>query len=200
MKRNPITRNLAILIFDEVEVLDFAGPFEVFSVTGLRDKIKPFNVYTVSLGDGPVIARNGLSINAHHTTTDCPRPDILLIPGGFGTRPLLKDAAALKWIRETSDLAEMTLSVCTGALLLAKAGLLTDMEATTHHGSLDFLAELDSTMTVRSETRFVDNGAIILSAGVSAGIDMSFHVVKRLLGADLAAEAAHYMEYEHYSG
>ncbi len=200
MKRNPITRNLAILLFDEVEVLDFAGPFEVFSVTGLRDKIKPFHVYTVSMESAPVIARNGLSINAHYTIADCPRADILLIPGGYGTRPLLKDTAALNWIRETSEAAEMTLSVCTGALLLAKAGLLTDMEATTHHGSLDFLGELDPTITVRSETRFVDNGAFILSAGVSAGIDMSFHVVKRLLGKEHAAETAHYMEYEHFSG
>ncbi|NOT61007.1 MAG: DJ-1/PfpI family protein [Acidobacteria bacterium] len=193
-------RNVAILIFDEVEVLDFCGPFEVFSITGKRDNATPFNVYTVAESSRPVLARNALSVNPHYTINDCPRPDILIVPGGFGTRALLNHAPIIEWIAARAAEAELVLSVCTGSLLLAKAGLLEGLAATTHWGALDLLRELAPHTTVRSDQQYVDNGRILTSAGISAGIDLSLYVVAKLFGAAQAAETAHYMEYKHWKG
>jgi transcriptional regulator GlxA family with amidase domain len=189
-------RNVAILIFDEVEVLDFCGPFEVFGVTGYKDGTEPFNVYTVAEGPGPVIARNGLSINPAYTIADCPRPDILVVPGGLGTRKEMDNPVLCEWIEDCAKEAELTLSVCTGALMLARAGLLEGLSATTHHDGMELLKELAPDATVEEEERFVDNGGIVLSAGISAGIDTSLHVVAKLLGTEQALETARYMEYE----
>jgi transcriptional regulator GlxA family with amidase domain len=189
-------RNVAILIFDDVEVLDFSGPFEVFSVTGLRQNEVPFNVYTVAEKAGPVLARNQLSINPHFTILDCPPPDILLVPGGRGTRREMHNAALIDWIKDRAQHAELVLSVCTGALLLARAGLLEGLMATTHHGALDELKAVAPNAIIRPDRRFVDNGQVILSGGISAGIDMAFHVASRLLGRDAALETATYMEYD----
>lgn len=189
-------RNVAILIFDEVEVLDFCGPFEVFGVTGYKDSIEPFNVYTVAEGAGPVIARNGLSINPAYTIADCPRPDILVVPGGLGTRKEMDNPVLCEWIEDRVKEAELTLSVCTGALMLAKAGLLEGLSATTHHDGMELLKELAPEAVVEEEERFIDNGRIVLSAGISAGIDTSLHVVAKLLGTEQALKTARYMEYE----
>src|SRR5687767_14420982 len=186
----------AILIFDEVEVLDFAGPFEVFSVTGRRQKLEPFDVYTVAERLAPVAARNGLSVNPRYTFADCPPPDILVVPGGYGTRREMRNPVMLEWIARISPACELVLSVCTGALVLGAAGLLDDREATTHFMAFDELRAVAPKALVRDNQRIVDNGNVILSAGVSAGIDMSLHVVARLLGADVARETARYMEYE----
>ncbi|MBI1729197.1 DJ-1/PfpI family protein [Candidatus Acetothermia bacterium] len=189
------SRNVAILIFDEVEVLDFCGPFEVFSVTGKRDNLEPFNVYTVAERPKPVLARNLLSINPRYLIDQCPEPDIIVVPGGFGTRKLLQNENVLNWIREKSESCEYLLSVCTGALVLAEAGLLKGLKATTHFMALDMLKELAPDAKVLDKERVVDNGKIILSAGVSAGIDMSFYVVSKILGKRAAAETARYIEY-----
>lgn len=186
----------AILIFDEVEVLDFAGPFEVFSVTGRRRKLEPFDVYTVAERRQPVAARNGLSINPRYAFADCPAPDILVVPGGFGTRREMQNPVMLEWITRTAPSCELVLSVCTGALVLGAAGLLDGREATTHFMAFDELRAVAPNAMVREGRRMVDTGSVILSAGVSAGIDMSLHVVARLLGADVARETARYMEYE----
>jgi transcriptional regulator GlxA family with amidase domain len=192
-------RNAAILIFDDVEVLDFCGPFEVFSVTGQRAQGEaPFRVYTIAEQARPVVARNGLSVNPAYTLHDCPPPDILLIPGGRGTRPLMNNTALLDWIRAQSERVELLLSVCTGALLLGKAGLLDGLEATTHHSALEELRAAAPDTTLCPEKRYVDNGKIVLSAGVSAGIDMALYVVSRLLGAEVAAETAHYIQYDYW--
>lgn len=129
------TRNLAILLFDDVEVLDFCGPFEVFSVAGPFVDPPAFRVYTVAETTKPVLARNGLSVNPHYALADAPPPDILLIPGGLGTRREMHNGELIDWIRDRSKTAELVLSVCTGALLLAKAGLLDGLEATTHRGA-----------------------------------------------------------------
>jgi len=190
------TRNVAILIFDEVEVLDFCGPFEVFSVTGRRDNLEPFNVYTVAEAKRPVLARNKLSVNPSYSIADCPQPDILLVPGGFGTRREMHNASIIDWIKNCACSGELILSVCTGALLLAKAGLLDGLSATTHHGAIELLKEIAPNTKVLDDQRVVDNGKIILSGGVAAGIDMSFYVVSRLLGSSFAEEAAQYMEYD----
>ncbi|HSP05750.1 MAG TPA: DJ-1/PfpI family protein [Acidobacteriota bacterium] len=190
------TRNVAILLFNEVEVLDFSGPFEVFSVTGRNQGTIPFYVFTVSEKPGPVFARNGLSINPAYTISDCPPVQILVVPGGHGTRKEMENATILEWIKARSAKSELTLSVCTGSLLLAKAGLLDGLSATTHQTSLDLLRETAPNTKILPGERFVDNGNIIVSAGISAGIDMSLHVVSRLLGQETALATARHMEYD----
>jgi transcriptional regulator GlxA family with amidase domain len=191
---NP-SRNVAIFIFDEVEVLDFCGPFEVFSVTGSQDGSNPFNVYTVAEERRPVIARNNFSINPRYSIRDCPPPNILLIPGGLGTRREMNNRSILGWIKGCAQKTELVLSVCTGSLVLAKAGLLEGLTATTHHLALPALKKVAPNTVIDETKRFVDNGNVIISAGVSAGIDMSLHVVAKLLGKEKAEETARYMEY-----
>ena len=190
------SRNVAILIFDEVEVLDFCGPFEVFSVAGRGDDLNPFTVYTVAEKSESIMARNHLSVNPGYTIMDCPEPHILLVPGGYGTRREMYNTTLIDWIKGRSREVELVLSVCTGALLLAKAGLLEGLAATTHHGAIDLLKEVAPNTTVQEDKRIVDNGRIIVSAGISAGIDMSLYVVSKLLGKELALKTAQYMEYD----
>ncbi|HUE14144.1 MAG TPA: DJ-1/PfpI family protein [Planctomycetaceae bacterium] len=189
------TRNLAILLFDEVEVLDFCGPFEVFSVACQLTDPRAFNVYTIAETMKPVLARNGLSVNPHCRLGDALEPQIVLVPGGQGTRREMHNAALIEWIRATAKTGELVLSVCTGALLLAKAGLLDGLEATTHRVALDLLRQVAPRTIVHADRRFVDNGRIICSAGIAAGIDMSLHVVERLLGSEIATKTAQQMEY-----
>ena len=191
-------RNVAILIFDDVEVLDFAGPFEVFGVTRLEDGSAPFDVFTVAETSAPVAARNGLSVNPAYSFDTCPRVDLLLVPGGRGTRPLIHNQRILQWIQQQASAAELVLSVCTGALLLGKAGLLDGLAATTYHTAFDTLREVAPNTELRPGQRWVDNGKVVTSAGVSAGIDMSLHVVGRLLGPAQADNTARQMEYEHW--
>lgn len=197
---NPPLRNVAILIFDDVEVLDFAGPFEVFSVTGRTREVKPFNVYTVAEHKGEVLARNSLSVNPRCTIHDCPPADVVVIPGGWGTRSAMNNTVIINWIRHAAAEAELVLSVCTGALLLGKAGLLDNLPATTHHMQLDLLAQTAPTTRVVRDRRYVDTGKVVTSGGISAGIDMSLHVVAKLLGTETARETAAYMEYRWEDG
>ncbi len=189
-------RNVAVFLFDDVEVLDFAGPFEVFSVTRLADGTAPFSVYTVALESRPIKARNDLSINPRYTIDDCPRPDIVVIPGGYGTRREMRNDRVLQWVKRSAAECELILSVCSGALILAKAGLLDGLRATTHRGALDELKEASPNVVLAPTERFVDNGRIVVSAGVAAGIDMSLHVVGRLLGEEIATAVAEYIEYD----
>jgi transcriptional regulator GlxA family with amidase domain len=189
-------RNVAILVFDDVEVLDFAGPFEVFSVTDEIGSHEAFNVCTVGARPGAIRARNGLRVVPDFSLVDCPQPQILVVPGGQGTRALLEDGVLLEWIRIRSRAAEVTMSVCTGSLLLGKAGLLDGLRVTTHHLALDLLRKVAPTAVVDPSARYHDNGRVLTSAGVSAGIDCSFHLVGRLLGERTAASTASHMEYE----
>ena len=196
-------QKVGILIFDDVEVLDFAGPFEVFSRTRTvagadsrrSDDSAPFETFTVARTLDAVTAIGGLKVLPHYAWSDAPPIDILVVPGGFGTRALLHDEATLSWIRETAGRSRQVTSVCTGALLLAKVGLLQGRRATTHWAGLDLLATIDPTIQVQRETRVVHDG-IFTSAGVSAGIDMSFAVVEQLCGRAVATETAHYIEYQ----
>lgn len=188
-------RNLGILLFPDVEVLDFCGPYEVFSIANRFGAATLFYVFTVAENSGLVMTHNGLSVNPHYRLTDCPRPDIILIPGGRGTRTEMNNAPLVQWIRHIATNAELVLSVCTGSLLLAKAGLLDGLETTTHHGALELLRDTAPTATVRSDRRYIDNGRIICSAGISAGIDMSLYVVAKLHGDDVATKTAKQMEY-----
>jgi len=189
-------KNIAILLFDDVEVLDFAGPFEVFAVTNELRGHDTFEVFTVAEGVGTVRARNGLKLVPHYTLEQCPAAHLLIIPGGFGTRALLKKPAFLEWVRIRARSAEIVMSVCTGALVLAQLRLLDGLKSTTHHECLDLLRELAPATEVMPDARFIDNGRIITAAGISAGIDCSLHVVERLLGSDAATKTARYMEYQ----
>ncbi len=194
--------NVGILIFDDVEILDFAGPFEVFSRTRLQpgpesrrsEESAPFRVFTVAKTTAPIATTGGLRVVPHYGFADAPPIDLLLVPGGWGTRPLLNDAATIEWIRETAGRARRTTSVCTGSLLLARTGLLDGRHATTHWGALDALDGLRAGVRVERDHRVVDDG-IVSSAGVASGIDMAFYVVETLFGQDVADETAHYIEY-----
>jgi transcriptional regulator GlxA family with amidase domain len=196
-------RNVGIFVFDGVEVLDFAGPFEVFSRTRLSpgldsrrsDETAPFEVFTVAAVPGIVTATGGLRIEPRHTFETSPRIDLLVVPGGFGTRALVNDPDTLDWIRRVAEHSERLTSVCTGALLLAAAGLLRDRPATTHWGALDLLGQIDPSIQVERSVRMVHDGAVTTSAGVSAGIDMAIDVVRRMFGNDVAADVVRYMEY-----
>lgn len=195
-------QNVGILIFDNVEVLDFAGPFEVFSRTRTvpgpesrrSEDSAPFHVFTVAKSRAPVTATGGLVVVPHHDFADAPQIDLLVVPGGFGTRPLLYDEETLEWIRRSAAAARQVTSVCTGSLLLGKAGLLEGKRATTHWAALDLLESLGTGAEVQRELRVVDDG-VITSAGVASGIDMAFYVVERLCGREVADETARYIEY-----
>jgi transcriptional regulator GlxA family with amidase domain len=191
--------NIAILMFDDVEVLDFAGPFEVFGVARYEDGSQPFNVCLVSEDGKRVIARNGLKVDVDYGLSDCPKLDLLLIPGGQGTRTLMYNENVQAWIQSQYDDVEHLLTVCTGSLVVAKTGLLSGLAATTYHTAFDLLTEAEPTLEPRPGERWVDNGKIITSAGVSAGIDMALHTVSRLLGKEFADQTARFMEYEYWS-
>jgi transcriptional regulator GlxA family with amidase domain len=194
--------NVAILLFDDVEVLDFAGPFEVFSRTRLTpgvdsrrtDDGAPFNVFTVARITGPITATGGLRVLPDHDFATAPDINLLVVPGGFGTRDLLDDSSMLDWIRNTADRALYVTSVCTGSLLLARCGLLKGRRATTHWGALDLLAKTDPTVTVEQDKRVVEDG-VVTSAGVAAGIDMALAMVETLHGAAVADETAHFIDF-----
>lgn len=190
------TRNVAILIFDDVELLDFCGPYEVFSVTGRKMTPPPFHVYTVAERLDPVLVRNGLSVNPHYILAAFPSPDVLVVPGGYGVRREMLNESLLDWIQKQAHSAELVLSVCTGSLLLARSGLLKDRAATTHHSALAELRAAAPEVVIRDTERFVDTGQIITSAGISAGIDASLYTVARLLGKHEAEETARHMEYD----
>ena len=194
--------NVGIFVFDEVEVLDFAGPFEVFSRTRLlkgaesrrSNDSAPFNPFTVSIDTKPLTATGGLKIIADYTFNNFPKIDILIVPGGYGTRTLLNNEILLKWIKAVSDKANITASVCTGSLLLAKAGLLEGKRATTHWGAIEALKSISKDIQVITERRVV-NDEIITSAGVSSGIDMAFMIVETLYGEQVASDTSKYIEF-----
>ena len=195
-------RNVGILIFPDVEVLDFTGPYEVFSRTRTEPGVDsrrsetsaPFAVFTVGPTTDPIAATGGMRVIPDHAMDEAIPIDILVVPGGFGTRSLLEDTAAIDWITDVAGRAELVVSVCTGALLLARAGLLAGRRATTHWGALGLLRQLDGTIHVEDRLRVVEDG-VITSAGVSAGIDMALSVVAKLHGEAVAADTAHYIEF-----
>ncbi|AKE17233.1 MULTISPECIES: DJ-1/PfpI family protein [Bacillus] len=188
--------SVGIFLFNEVEVLDFAGPFEVFSVTEVNEE-KTFTVYTVSENGEMITARNGLKVQPDYSIENLPPVDILIIPGGLGARKYeMKNEIVIKWIRQQMKEVKLMTSVCTGALLLAKAGLLEGLKATTHWASIEKFKNEFQNVEVIENVKFVDEGHIITSAGISAGINMAFHIVKNLLGVHVAEDTAKRMEYD----
>lgn len=191
-----MTKTIGIVVFDDVEELDAVGPWEVLAFWTQTWPDDGWTVITLSPSGEAVRCAKGLRITPDHSFTSAPDLSVVVHPGGQGTRPQLKDAAHLQWVRMQAASAEMMTSVCTGSLVLAAAGLLHDRPATTHWGSLDLLAELDPTIEVRPDDRFVDSGDIITSSGVSAGIDMALHLVVRLVGVERAREVRRGIQYD----
>ncbi|MCG8617345.1 MAG: DJ-1/PfpI family protein [Desulfobacterales bacterium] len=190
-----LKKNLAILIFPDVEVLDFAGPFEVFSVFNELNEDLRLNVFTLGETPGTLKAKNGLRVVPDHTIETAPQPDYLVIPGGVGTRALLENNTVLTWISQAAGNCDHIMSVCSGSLLLAKLGLLKGLRATTHHEIFEELESLAPDAEVVRYQRFTDNGKIVTSAGVAAGIDMSLYMVGLLYGREQAETVARYIEY-----
>ena len=191
-----VKRNVGILLFDDAEVLDFAGPFEVFSVTSELNNFEPFNVFTVAERLEPVRAVNGLSVNPTYDFSNCPNIDILIIAGGSGTRKQMGNSKMLDWIDRVHQKTEFTLSICSGARLLGVLGLLDGKPYCTHHEVYEHMKEIVPNGMPQYEKRFVKTGKVYTSGGISAGIDLSFHLVEQLLGKKTAEHTATYMEYD----
>jgi transcriptional regulator GlxA family with amidase domain len=185
--------NVAIVVHEGVELLDFAGPGETFAAAAGGGGA--FNVYTVAPNSKPLTSQRFLSITPKYSIQDCPKPDILVIPGG-NTYVLLSDQAFMAWVKKTVPETQITLSVCTGAMVLAECGLLDGLEATTHWSAIPGLKRKYDKVKVKENCRFVDNGKIVTAAGVSAGIDGALHVVARIRGFEAAKKTARYMEYK----
>lgn len=184
---------VAVLLSPTAVVIDFAGPWEVFQDVVIPGRVEPhpFRLYTVAETTTPIAASGGMTIVPDHTIATAPRPKVLVIPAQDDPDP-----AVLDWIRDVSRTAEMTMSVCAGAFLLAKAGLLSGREATTHHYCYTELAALYPDIVVRRGVRFVDLGHIATSGGLSSGIDLALHVVERYFGRIVATRTADTMEYQ----
>ncbi|HAE22072.1 MAG TPA: AraC family transcriptional regulator [Spirochaetaceae bacterium] len=188
--------NVGILLFNDVELLDFAGPFEVFTVASEMHGYQYFKVFTLSRDGGTIKTVNGLRVQTDYSLDSHPAIDVLVIPGGVGTRKLIHDDAILAWIQETHHAARITCSVCSGALLLGKLGILDNLTSTTHHQVLDLLKELAPLTTIDASKRFIDNGKVMTSAGISAGIDLALHIVNKLYGSDAEHKTIEHMEYK----
>ncbi len=193
-------KRVGIVVFEEIEVLDFCGPFEVFAATRLdearrREEPSPFEVWLVAENNAPVVTAGGMKVIPDHTFASCPRLDILVVPGGWGTRRELDNPAMLAWLRLRAPEVEILTSVCTGAMLLGAAGLLDGRRATTHWRSLDWLRESFPAVTVVYDEHVVEDGHVLTSAGISAGIDLALKVVARYHGETVARATARHMEY-----
>jgi transcriptional regulator GlxA family with amidase domain len=196
-----MTISVGIFLFDEVEVLDFAGPYEVFTTASRvyhRENASippPFNVFTIGSGNNTIRTRPGLMVQADYTITNHPTIDLLLIPGGVVTTELATPTVS-DWISSLLPRPRLIASVCTGAFLLAKAGLLEGKSATTHWEDVPDLQASFPSVAVIEGRRWVDEGSIVTSAGISAGIDMSLHLVERLAGRELSLRTARQMDYD----
>ena len=190
------TRNVAIVVYENAEPLDWTGPYEVYNDAaefGRTNGERAFHVYVVSKTKDKVNAQ-GMWVVPSYSIEDAPKPDIVVFPGGPSGK-ITEDAEFFAWAEKASKEAEIAQSVCTGAFVLGKAGLLDGLEVTTFHGAIDGLQKRFPKAEVKRGRRFVDNGRVVTTAGISAGIDGSLHVVARLLGRRVADEVANYMEY-----
>jgi transcriptional regulator GlxA family with amidase domain len=198
MTNEPSTtpRHIGILLFDGVEELDAVGPWEVLAYWTHNHPDDGWAVHCMSQDGRPVTASKGLVLGAHHALADAPPLQVLVHPGGQGTRALLRDQKHLDWVRTQRAAVPLMASVCTGALVYAAAGLLRGRPATTHWGAMDELRALDPTVQVRPADRWVDDGDLITSAGVSASIDMALHLVARLAGTERARQVRRGIQYD----
>lgn len=178
-------KKVAVLLFDGVEIIDFAGPWEVFGSAGMK-------VYSVAAKDSVISTSMGLKLHPDYNYNNAPTPDILLIPGGNIN---IDDSTTLNWIRLTNKGTEHTMSVCTGAFYLAASGILDNLNATTNYPTINQLKQIAPKTTVLDSVRFVDNGKIITSAGLSSGIDAAFHLVSKYIGIGQTKKLANSLEY-----
>jgi transcriptional regulator GlxA family with amidase domain len=190
------SKHIGILLFDGVEELDAVGPWEVLAFWIRSFPEDGYDITTLSHSGGSSRCAKGLVIQADHSYSDAPPLDVLIYPGGQGTQPQLTDDAQLDWVRRQRHSVPLLTSVCTGSLVYAAAGLLADRPATTHWASIDQLKQLDPSIEVQPDDRYVDDGDIITSAGVSAGIDMALHLVDRLAGAERARHVRRAIQYD----
>lgn len=188
-------RNVGIYLFNKVELLDFAGPYEVFSTAAELNDRKQFRVFTISEDGGAIKSVNGLIVIPDYSFSNHPKIDILIIPGGEGTKAEIKKKKVMEWVNKTQGSAEIMATVCSGARIPAVLGLLDGLEATTHQSVIDDVKKLAPNVTINHTKRFIDNGKIMTSGGISAGIDLSLHIVKKLCGEDTAQKTMEYMEY-----
>lgn len=193
-------KRVGIVLFEDIEVLDFCGPFEVFSATRLneekrREEPSPFEVWLVAEHPGPVTTTGNMKVLPHHTFDNCPPLHILVVPGGWGTRKELSNTVMLEWLRTRAAEVETLTSVCTGSMLLGFAGLLNGRHATTHWRSLNWMRDSFPAVSVEFEKHVVEDGRVLTSAGISAGIDMALKVVARTFGEPIARATARHMEY-----
>lgn len=187
-----MTLTIGILLFDDVEEMDFAGPYEVFGVACQQEP--DWRLLTVAPRHGIVKGAKGLRIQPDHDFADCPELDLLLVPGGMGTRRLIGDEAMLSWLRDRAPRCCWLTSVCTGSLLLQAAGLLAGRRATTHWNALGLLRELGG--TVVEDVRYIRDGNVVTAAGISAGIDMALWLTGQLATPDRARQVRKWMQYD----
>lgn len=190
--------SVGILLFNEVEVLDFAGPFEVLSLAqASTEGEKSFSVKTITQDGGLITAVGGLKVVPDFSFETAPHFDILIVPGGYGARVIeTKNQVVLDWLRLRFQSVDIMASVCTGAYMLAEAGLLDGLAATTHWAHTEDFARAYPAIEVRPNVKFVDQGKVLTSGGISAGINMCFHLVKKLIGREAAVATAKAMEYD----
>ncbi len=187
---------IGVFIFDGAEELDFVGPWEVLAMWAQSWPEDGAEVFTVSRADGVVTCAKGLRVLTDHTWESAPVMDVLVFPGGRGTRTQIGDIAIRNWLHGLKSAGTLLTSVCTGSLVFADAGLLDGRAATTHWGSIEHLATLGTAIEVRDEDRFVDTGDVITASGVSAGIDMALHLVSRLHSPDRARQVKKAIQYD----
>lgn len=188
-------KHFGIFLFDDMELMDFAGPYEVFTAVNLAREEMLCRVYTISETGSTIKTINGLQVLSDFSIDNCPQHDILIIPGGNGTRELVDNYSVIQWIKESAEKSEIIFSVCSGARLLAKAGLLDGLEFTTHHLVYDDVAQLAPLAKLKKEKRFTDNGKVMTAGGITAGIDLSLYIVEKLFGQPTARKVQVYMEY-----
>jgi len=191
---------VGIVVFPDVDLLDFCGPYEVFATARLdeakrREEPSPFDIVLVAERREPVTTAAGMRVIPDYTFDDCPPFDVLVVPGGWGTRSEITNQRLLQWIASRAAQVQLLTSVCTGAMLLGHAGLLDGHHATTHWRSLDWMRESFPAVTVEDAYHVVEDGTLLTSAGISAGIDMSLRVVARFYGDAVARATARHMEY-----
>ena len=185
--------NIGIYIYNQAEVLDFSGPFEVFSVANRLANLG-WNIWLVAEEKSLVEARGVFQVKPHYSIQNVPELDVLIVVGGVHSEELRK-TEVIKWIRKTAEKTQITASVCTGAFLLAEAGLLDGLEVTTHWEDISDLHRNYKNLQVREGIRWIEQGKLFTAAGISAGIDMSLELVSRLASAELAERTATQMEY-----
>ena len=191
-----MTTRIGIFLFDGAEELDWAGPWEVLAFWALMYSDDDVEVFTLAEAEGPIKCAKGLRVLPDYTWATAPEMDVLVYPGGQGTRSHLGDETYRKWVRHLSEGGTLMTSVCTGALVYADAGLLDGRPATTHWAAMDLLGSLGTNIELRPDVRFVDDGAVVTAAGVSAGIDMALHLVARLHSGDRAKEVRRGIQYD----